>query len=171
VEGQPAGRQIDLGAGGGTLTVSWRVASVRMPIEAVELVVNGETVNRDEPADALLCEGSLDLTVAKSSWIALRVRGSHRGAAGQIAAHSSAVVALTDGLPIFSELAAADVLQQIEGAMAYVDTLAAQPDVDRLRAIRADLRTAWNRLHTRLHAAGLFHHHTPIHHHDEHDGE
>jgi hypothetical protein len=54
------------------------------------------------------------------------------------------------------------VLDQIQGAIAYVDTLATRPDARRFRALRATLETAYNRLHQRMHAAGVYHRH-PLH--------
>jgi hypothetical protein len=57
------------------------------------------------------------------------------------------------------------VLEQIEGALAYVDTLAPRPEERRLKQLRATLETAHNRLHQRLHAQGVFHRHTPLHSH------
>ena len=41
VEGLAPGSRLDLPAGGGTLDVSWRVASAALPIERVEVVVGG----------------------------------------------------------------------------------------------------------------------------------
>ena len=52
------------------------------------------------------------------------------------------------------------VLDQIQGALAYVDTIAPRADARRFRQLRATLEAAYNRLHQRMHAAGIYHHHT-----------
>jgi len=96
------------------------------------------------------------------------VRGSYRGKADEIAAHTSAVQILVDDRPLFSPKDAGAVLNQIEGAMAYLDTLAPRPDVIRFKQMRATLETAHNRLHQRMHQNGLFHHHTILHQHQLH---
>jgi hypothetical protein len=56
-------------------------------------------------------------------------------------------------------------LKQIEGAIAYVDTLASRPDAERFRKMQLTLETAYNRLHQRMHQSGVFHDHTPLHDH------
>ena len=73
---------------------------------------------------------------------------------------------VTGDQPIFAQADAMAVLEQIEGALAYVDTLAPRPEVQRLRQVRARLEAAHNRLHQRLHALGVFHRHTPLHSHE-----
>jgi hypothetical protein len=42
VDGRPPGSRIGMPASGGTVDVTWRVASVTIPVSRVELVVNGE---------------------------------------------------------------------------------------------------------------------------------
>ena len=107
------------------------------------------------------------MRIADSTWIALRVRGSYRGRHGEIAAHSSAVQVLVGDDPIFVQADALAVLEQIEGAIAYVDTLAPRPAAQRYKQLRATLEAAHNRLHQRLHQCGIFHRHTQLHRHDE----
>jgi hypothetical protein len=58
------------------------------------------------------------------------------------------------------------VLEQIEGAIAYVDTLAPRPEAQRYKRLRATLESAYNRLHQRFHQQGVYHQHTPLHRHD-----
>ena len=53
-------------------------------------------------------------------------------------------------------------LDQIQGAIAYVDTLAPRPEVRRYQELRATLEAAYNRLHQRMHQAGVYHAH-PLH--------
>jgi hypothetical protein len=59
------------------------------------------------------------------------------------------------------------VLNQIEGAIAYVDTIAPRPEANRFKQLRATLDAAYNRLHQQMHRNGIYHHHTPLHHHGE----
>ncbi len=84
--------------------------------------------------------------------------------AGQrdVAAHTSAVLVTVGGRPHLRVQDAADVLDQIQGAIAYVDTLATRADVRRHQRLRSVLEGAYTRLHQRLHAAGSYHRH-PLH--------
>ncbi len=67
-----------------------------------------------------------------------------------------------DGSGLFAETDAMTVLDQIQGALAYVDTIAPRAEARRFRELRATLETAYNRLHQRMHAAGIYHRH-PLH--------
>ena len=116
--------------------------------------------------NVLSTSGSASLKIADSTWIALRVRGSYYGREGDIAAHTSSVQIVVGEKPLFVESDAMAVLEQIEGAIAYVDTLAPRPEARRYKQLRATLEGAHNRLHQRLHQQGIFHQHTPLHEHD-----
>ena len=168
VDGITPGQQLNLSASGGTVDVTWRVESVQMPIDSVEIVVAGLATESISVNGEFAASGSTSIKVTESTWIALRVRGSYADRPGEIAAHTSAVQVLVDGKRIFSEPDALTVLEQIEGAMAYVDTLAPRPDAVRYKRIRATLESAHNRLHQMMHRQGIYHEHTPLHHHDEH---
>jgi hypothetical protein len=169
VNGQPAGSMIDLPASGGTIDIEWNVQSVNVPIAQVEIIAGGEVAHQVEVGNALSTSGHRSILVTSSTWVALRVRGSYRGRAGDIAAHTSTIQVLVGGRPIFVETEALAVLEQIEGALAYVDTLAPRPEEIRFKRLRATLETAHNRLHQRLHQDGVFHQHSPVHQH--HEGE
>jgi hypothetical protein len=67
--------------------------------------------------------------------------------------------------PVFAPADALTVLEQIEGALAYVDTIAPRPDAVRFKQLRATLEAAHNRLHQRMHRAGVYHEHTVLHDH------
>lgn len=162
VEGRPAGSRLQLPASGGTVTVSWKIESVAVTVTAVELVVGGETREAITLAPCLKSEGSLEVRIDRSTWIALRLRGSYRGRDADIAAHTSTVQALVGDAPIFETHDAVAVLQQIEGTMAFVDTLAARPDDAAFARIRHALEDAHRKLHARLHAMGAEHHHSPL---------
>ncbi|MGH2615271.1 MAG: CehA/McbA family metallohydrolase, partial [Thermomicrobiales bacterium] len=115
VNGQPAGSRIDLPAGGGTVDVEWTVASVKVPIAQVEVVVGGLPVEQIDTGNVLETSGNASVTIDDSTWIALRVRGSYRDREGDIAAHTSAVQIVVDDRPLFIESDAMAVLEQIEG--------------------------------------------------------
>jgi hypothetical protein len=162
VEGVSPGGRVELPAGGGQVTVEWEVESVAVPIEQVEIVGGGLVVEQVDCGGALARAGSASVPVSTSSWIAMRVRGSYHRRPDDIAAHTSAVQILVGGEPPFSEADAATVLDQIQGAIAYVDTLAPRAEARRHRELRATLEAAYNRLHARMHRAGVYHRH-PLH--------
>ena len=167
VEGLPAGQRLSLPNGGGTVNVTWRVESVRLPIARVEVIAGGRVVGETEVGGTLAASGNAAISVTESTWIALRVRGSLRGREGDIAAHTSSVQVLVGDRPLFIETDAIAVIEQIEGALAYVDTLAPRPEERRFKELRATLESAHRRLHARLHRQGVDHRHTPLHRHDD----
>jgi hypothetical protein len=136
---------------------------VGLPIEQVEVVMGGLAVDYVECGKALTASGTTQVHVAQSTWIALRVRGSYRGKHGELAAHTSAVQVIVGDQPLFAHADAMTVLEQIEGAIAYVDTLAPRPEAQRFKQMRATLEAAHNQLHQRMHRAGVFHRHMPLH--------
>ena len=60
------------------------------------------------------------------------------------------------------------VLEQIEGALAYVDTLAPRPAARQFKQIRETIEAAHTRLHQLMHRQGIYHEHNPLHQHGEH---
>ena len=166
VDGIAPGGQLHLPASGGTVDVTWKVESAMLPIEQVEIVVGGLTAEQVNVGGKSAAEGGAAIPIAGSTWIALRVRGSYRGKPEEVAAHTSAVQVLSGDAPIFSQPDALRILEQIEGAIAYVDTIAPRPDAIRLKQLRATLEAAYNRMHQRMHNAGIYHQHTPLHAHD-----
>ena len=172
VEGAAPGAIVALPAGGGSVAVEWRVESVAVPVAAVEVICGGLTVERLDAGGQLAASGRATVRVERSTWIALRVRGGYRArageAAGEVAAHTSAVQVRVDGKRPFRAHDAGLILEQIEGALAYVDTLAPRPGAARYRQLRATLEGAWNRLHQVLHRNGVFHDHTALHDHAAH---
>jgi hypothetical protein len=166
VEGKPAGRKVNLPAGGGTVEVDWRVESVQVPIDEVEIVMGGLVAASSQTGGTLSAAGTASIPVTESTWIALRVRGSVRGRHGDIAAHTSTVQAIVGDRPLWVEADAIAVLEQIEGALAYVDTLAPRPEAQRLKQLRATLERAHRKMHARLHHQEVLHKHTTLHSHD-----
>jgi hypothetical protein len=133
-------------------------------------VIHGGVVAEEVDAGgSLSASGSAAVRVERSSWLALRVRGSYRSERSlDIAAHTSAVQVRVGGARPFSAHDAGLILDQIEGALAYVDTIAARPDPRRYRQLRATLEGAWSRLHQTMHGHRVFHRHTPLHDHATH---
>ena len=140
VEGLHPGQQLDLPAGGGTINVSWRVESASMPMTRVEIVVGGHAVESVTLDNSLSSEGSVDLKIQDSTWVALRVRGSHHGKQGELAAHTSCVQVRVDGQLPFSKADAIAVLEQIEGSIAYIDTIAPRPEATQYKKLPSDYR-------------------------------
>lgn len=168
VEGLSPGQQLDLPKGGGTVNITWRAESASMPIERVEVVVGGLTADETQVNGELSAGGSTEIIITDSTWVALRVRGSHRDVSGDIAAHTSAVQIQVDGQVPFSKADAMLVLEQIEGAIAFIDTLAPRPEATQYKKLRATIEAAHNRMHQRMHQQGVYHEHTVLHDHTEH---
>jgi hypothetical protein len=162
VEGVEPGGSVHLPSRGGTVQVEWLVESLRMTVKAVDVVVGGLVGDSTSVGNERFSAGGTALRVAKSTWIALRVRGSYHGTPDDIAAHTSAIQVLVAGSELFSEPDSLGVLDQIQGSIAYVDTIAPRAEARRFRELRATLEGAYNRLHQRMHAAGLYHRH-PLH--------
>ncbi len=166
VEGQPMGAQLTLPPGGGTVEVAWETASVTLPMTSVELVVNGE-IREGAAVEAEAARGRWSVRLTRSSWLALLVRGHHPGHPEIIAAHSSPVMARVGATPFFAAADALTILEQIEGALAYLDTVGTRAQVAAYKRMRAVLTGAHRRLHNRLHHAGVAHRHSPA---DRHPG-
>lgn len=162
VEGRPPGSKIKLPGAGGHVTVTWRIESVSVPPDRVEVIRNGAVVE-EVRCDGLSCEGHLALHITESSWVAIRVRGSVTQRKGDIAAHTSAVYLEVGDAPIFASADAVAILGQIEGSLAYLDTIAPRSDEARHARARAALQLAHHKLHHRLHELGAHHAHTPVH--------
>ncbi len=167
VEGKPSGTRLKLGATGGTLDVEWRVASVTVPMSQVQLVVNGE-IRESKTVHSSEDQGHWSVKVPKSSWIALLVRGHYSDRPEIIAAHSSPVMAEVEGSPFFSAADSLSILEQIEGALAYLDTIGTRAETLAFRRMRMVLMSTHRSLHNRLHQHGVYHEHTHATDHDEH---
>ena len=66
--------------------------------------------------------------------------------------------------------AAADaltILEQIEGALAFIDTVATRADAETYKRMHMVLTTAHRELHNRMHQMGQYHDHSPV---DDHSG-
>jgi hypothetical protein len=167
VDGQPMGGRIVMTPNGGTVQVEWQVASVTVPMTRVELVVNGE-IRRSETVSSEKGSGSWSVKVDQSAWLALLVRGHYPDKPEIIAAHSSPVMVTVGDSPLLAAADALTILEQIEGALAYLDTVGTRPQQVAHKRMSQVLLSAHRSLHNRMHRLGYYHEHTPLTDHDEH---
>jgi hypothetical protein len=73
-----------------------------------------------------------------------------------------------EGSPFFAAADAMTILEQIEGAMAYLDTVGTRAEDAAYKRMRLVLESAHRSLHNRMHQFGMFHQHTPPEDHPEH---
>jgi hypothetical protein len=167
VEGKAAGRTIGLGRNGGTLSVTYTVESVTVPMSRVDLIVNGE-VRESRTVKPNRDQGYFTVEAERSSWLALLVRGHYPDRPEIIAAHSSPVMARVKDSPFYAAADALTILEQIEGALAYFDTLSTRADEAARKRMRMILTAAHRDIHNRMHQMGHYHAHTPGEDHREH---
>jgi hypothetical protein len=152
------GSAIRMSAGGGTVDVAWEVASATVPPSRVELVVNGE-IRESVPVEGLSARGSWQVKVEQSAWLALLVRGRQPGRPEMIAAHSSPVMITVEGSQLLAAADAVTILDQIEGALVYLDTVGTRAEDRAYKRMRLALEAAYRSLHNRMHQQGHFHEH------------
>ena len=167
VDGHQMGSRVEMSASGGTVDVTWQVASVTVPMSRVELIVNGE-IRESVAVSPDGTGGSWSVKVDKSSWLALLVRGHYADKPEIIAAHSSPVMISVEGSPMLAAADAVTVLEQIEGALAYLDTVGTRAEDVAYKRMRLVLTSAHRSLHNRMHQLGHYHGHTPVTDHAEH---
>jgi len=167
VDGKPAGSSIAMSGSGGKVDVQWKAASVTVPMSRVELIVNGE-IRESKEVDDWKAEGNWSFQVDKSAWLALLVRGHYSDQPEVIAAHSSPVMVEVEGSRFFSAADAVTILEQVEGALAFLDTVGTRAETKAYKRMRLVLESAHRSLHNRMHQSGQFHEHTPVDDHKEH---
>jgi hypothetical protein len=167
VDGHPMGSKIEMTASGGTVDVTWQVASVTVPMSRVELIVNGE-IRESTAVSAEQGSGQWRVKIEQSSWLALLVRGHYADKPEIIAAHSSPVMVQLAGSPMLAAADGVTILEQIEGALAYLDTVGTRADDVAYKRMRLVLTSAHRTLHNRLHQHGFYHDHTAVTDHPEH---
>ena len=169
VEGKPPGSRTKMSSSGGTVNISWKTASVIMPMTKVELIINGE-IYESKSIGPDKDEGYWSVKISKSSWIALLIRGYYPGEPKQevIAAHSSPVMIDIEGSPLLAKADALTILEQIEGALAYLDTVGTRAETKTYKRMRLIFNSPHRSLHNRMHKIGYYHNHTPIDNHPEH---
>jgi len=169
VGGKEAGESIDLGKDGGTLDVNWQVSSLITPVTRVQLVFNGEVKETKAiTTPSVDYYGSGSLKVAESGWAALRVFGRYGPDQNEIvAAHTSAVMIRCEGKPVYARADAMAILEQIEGATAFVKTIAPRKDERQYAEILSRLHAAHRKLHNMMHENRVYHDHSQdyLHHH------
>ncbi len=167
IDGHPMGSRIEMSANGGTVNVTWQVASVIIPMSRVELIVNGE-VRESVAVPPGEKSGHWSVKVNESSWLALLVRGHYADKAEIIAAHSSPVMINVEDSPMLAAADGVTILEQIEGALAYLDTVGTRAEDVAYKRMRLVLTSAHRSLHNRMHQLGYYHGHTPLTNHSEH---
>jgi len=166
-DGKPMGSRIEMTATGGTVDVTWEAASVTVPMSHIELIVNGE-VSESVSVAPEKGEGYWSFQVDKSSWLALLVRGHYPDKPEIIVAHSSPVMINVGISPMLAAADAVTILEQIEGTLAYLDSVATRDYDETYKRMRLVLQSAHRKLHNRMHQLGYFHNHTPGTDHPEH---
>ena len=167
VDGHPMGSRIEMTGSGGTVDVTWQVASVTVPMSRVELIVNGE-IRESEVVSPERGAGHWSVKVDRSSWLALLVRGHYADQPEIVAAHSSPVMVTVEGSPLLAAADGVTILEQIEGALAYLDTVGTRAEDVAYKRMRLVLTSAHRTLHNRMHRLGTYHGHTPVTDHPEH---
>lgn len=167
VDGHAPGARITMTRSGGTVDVHWNAASVTMPMSRVELVVNGE-IREGRAVRGGADKGHWSVHLDRSSWLALLVRGHYPDKPEIITAHSTPVMVQVARSPFMSAADAMTILEQIEGAMAYLDTIGTRAEAKARKRMKLVLTAAHRDLHNRMHQAGHFHNHTPAGDHAEH---
>ncbi|MBN1998920.1 CehA/McbA family metallohydrolase [candidate division KSB1 bacterium] len=167
VDGKPMGSRMDMPGSGGTVDVTWKLASVTVPMTRVEMIVNGE-VKESLAVSPDKQEGNWSFKAEKSCWLSLLVRGKYKDRPEMIAAHSSPVKIFVQGSEMYAAADAVSILEQIEGAVAYLETLGTQAEEKVYKRMRLKLQSVHRALHNRMHRMGYFHLHTPVKDHEEH---
>jgi hypothetical protein len=167
VDGRPMGSRIEMPANGGTVDVFWQVASVTIPMSRLDLVVNGE-IRESLAIPPDRASGHWSIKVEHSSWLALLVRGHYADKPEIIAAHSSPVMVWVEGSPMLAAADAVTILDQIEGALVYMDTIGTRAEDRVYKRMRLVLESAHRTLHNRMHQQGAFHDHIPQNDHPSH---
>ena len=169
VNGVDPGNKIEFSKGGGTLDINWQVSSLLIPVTRVQIVCNGEVVDETTITSKQTdYYGKCSIPIKESGWIALRVFGQYPEYPEIIAAHTSAIMINVDCKPIFKFVDAMAILEQIEGATAYIKTLAPKKDERQFAEILSNLTAAHRKLHNMMHKNNIYHDHSHEHsHHDD----
>ncbi len=167
MEGRSPGSRIEMSASGGTVDVEWEAASVTVPMSRVDLIVNGE-IRESQSTRPEQGRGHWAVRLDKSSWLALLVRGHYSDKPEIITAHSTPVMVELPGSPFLAAADAVTILDQIEGSLAYLDTVGTRAETKAYRRMRMVLTAAHRTLHNRMHQIGRYHEHTPKDDHPEH---
>ena len=160
-DGKGPGSRITMTRSGGTVDVEWKAASVTVPMSRVELIVGGE-VRESVGVGKWQAEGRWSAPVERSTWLALLVRGHYAGKPEIVSAHSSPVMVEVAGTPFSAPADAMTILEQIEGSLAWLDTLGTRAEAKATKRMRLLLTGVHRELHNRMHQMGQFHTHSPV---------
>jgi hypothetical protein len=158
VEGRPPGSRISMSGSAGTVDVEYELASVTVPMSRVDLLVNGE-IRESRRIGSRQARGNWSVKLERSSWLALLVRGHYPDRPEMIAAHSSPVMVDVEGSRFFAAADAVTILEQIEGALAYLDTVGTRASDAAYKRMRLVLTSAHRKLHNEMHRTGRGHRH------------
>ena len=103
--------------------------------------------------------GHWSVKVDRSAWLALLVRGHQPDKPEMIASHGTPVMVTVEGSPLLAAADAVTILDQIEGAIAYLDTVGTRADDRIYKRMRLALESAHRTLHNRMHQQGHYHEH------------
>ena len=134
----------------------------------VELIINGE-IQESKTVDAREDSGSWSVKIDNSCWLALLVRGYYADKPEIIAAHSSPIMIDVEGSALLAAADAVTILEQIEGALAYLDTIGTRADDVAYKRMHMVMESAHRSLHNRMHQLGYYHNHSPVKNHLEHN--
>jgi hypothetical protein len=67
-----------------------------------------------------------------------------------------------EGSEFYSAADALTILEQVEGALAYLDTVASRADEAAYKRMRMRLTSVYRQLHNEMHQEGHYHQHTHI---------
>ena len=121
-EGRLMGEEIALPGNGGEVEVE-AVAESVWPLSAVELVVGGRPVARQEAGGARRVVLRHKLKAGQSCWVAARCWGPYLTDAGPVMAHSSPVYIDVGGRCAFEPAAGNYLLTQMEGGIAWAERI------------------------------------------------
>jgi len=167
VEGHPPGSRINMPTSGGTVDISWQADSITLPLSKIDLIINGK-IHESEAINDNQGVGHWRVKIDKNTWIALLARSRAKDGDMMITAHSSPVMIYVEGSEFMVPQDAMCILEQIEGSLAYLDSIGTKADIQTYQAMRLKLSAIHRKLHNRLHAAGVHHHHNVQTDHDEH---
>ena len=134
VEGREMGEEIHLPGNGGRVEVE-AVAESVWPLSAVELVVNGVSVAREEADGARRVKINYKLKAERSCWVAARCWGPYRTDAGPVMAHSSPVYIDVGKRCAFEPSEGQYLMTHMEGGISWAERIG----VFRDEAVRARL--------------------------------
>ena len=123
VEGKQMGEEVHLPGNGGTVEVEAAAASV-WPLSGIELVVNGESVAREETRhEERQLKIHYKLKTELSCWVVARCWGSHFTDAGPVMAHSSPVYIDVARRGAFVPTDGNYLLTHMEGGIAWAEKI------------------------------------------------